>query len=130
MLQWILAQSSNSPRPHKRIEGFRAEKMTDNVERRFQLYCGSNHTQCGWLAMRAYRRGGWPTCRLNAVLKVLAELYPTRSATSSIPRSWRRSRSFATAMRQARRYSIGGNPTVRVKRSKNDELDSAAVLAS
>ena len=45
-------------------------------------------------------------------------------------RSWRRSRSFATAIRQASRYSIGGRPTVRVKRSKNAERDSAAVFAS
>ena len=33
-------------------------------------------------------------------------------------------------MRQASRYSIGGRPTVRVKRSKNAERDSAAVFAS
>ena len=33
-------------------------------------------------------------------------------------------------MRQASRYSIGGTPTVRVKRSKNAERDSAAVFAS
>jgi len=64
------------------------------------------------------------------VLKVLAEPYPTRSATSAMPRSWRRSRSLATAMRQASRYSIGARPTVRVKRSKNAERESAAVIAS
>jgi hypothetical protein len=33
-------------------------------------------------------------------------------------------------MRQASRYSIGGRPTVRVKRSKNAERESAAVCAS
>jgi hypothetical protein len=33
-------------------------------------------------------------------------------------------------MRQARRYSIGGMPTVRVKRSKNVERESAAVFAN
>jgi hypothetical protein len=33
-------------------------------------------------------------------------------------------------MRQASRYSIGGRPTVRVKRSKNAERDSAAAFAS
>ena len=33
-------------------------------------------------------------------------------------------------MRQASRYSIGGRPTVRVKRSKNAERESAAVFAS
>ena len=49
---------------------------------------------------------------------------------SASPTSCRRSRSLATAMRQASRYSIGGRPTVRVKRSKNAERDSAAVLAS
>jgi len=30
-------------------------------------------------------------------------------------------------MRQASRYSIGGSPTVRVKRSKNAERESAGV---
>jgi hypothetical protein len=54
------------------------------------------------------------------VLNVLAEPYPTRAATSAMP----------TAMRQASRYSIGVRPTVRVKRSKNAERESAAVLAS
>ena len=44
--------------------------------------------------------------------------------------AWRRSRSFATAMRQPSRYSIGGSPTARVKRSKNAERESAAVFAS
>ena len=39
-------------------------------------------------------------------------------------------RSFARAMRQASRYSIGGSPTLRVNRSKNAERDSAASLAS
>ena len=33
-------------------------------------------------------------------------------------------------MRQASRYSIGGRPTVRVKRSKNAERESADVFAS
>jgi hypothetical protein len=33
-------------------------------------------------------------------------------------------------MRQASRYSIGGRPTVRVKRSKNVERESAAAFAS
>ena len=38
--------------------------------------------------------------------------------------------SFATAMRQPSRYSIGGRPTAPVKRSKNAERESAAVFAS
>ena len=42
----------------------------------------------------------------------------------------RRRRSFATAMRQARRYSMGGSPTARVKRSKKAERDIAASFAS
>jgi hypothetical protein len=60
------------------------------------------------LARVAARRRGWPTCRLNALLNVLAEPWPMRSATSASPMSWRRSRSFATAMRQASRSSTHG----------------------
>jgi NAD(P)-dependent dehydrogenase (short-subunit alcohol dehydrogenase family) len=52
------------------------------------------------------------------VLNVLADPYPTRLATSATPRSCWRSKSFATAIRQASKYSIGATPTVRVKRSK------------
>ena len=48
-------------------------------------------------------------------------------ANPDIPR---RSRSFATSMRQARRYSIGGRPMMRMNRSKKPEHDSAAVFAS
>ena len=45
-------------------------------------------------------------------------------------RSWLRRRSFATVIRQASRYSIGGMPTMRVKRSKKAERDNAAVRAT
>ena len=38
--------------------------------------------------------------------------------------------SLASAIRQARRYSIGGRPTVRAKRSKNAERDRPASRAS
>src|SRR5262245_13988446 len=47
MLQWILVLSSNSQRPHKRIEGFRAEKMTGTVWRRFEsMVCPQRPGPC------------------------------------------------------------------------------------
>lgn len=38
--------------------------------------------------------------------------------------------SFASAMRQASRYSIGASPTARLKRAKNAERESAASFAN
>lgn len=42
--------------------------------------------------------------------------------------NFRRSKSFATAIRHASKYSIGGSPTVRINRSKNADRATVRVV--
>ena len=70
-----------------------------------------------------------PVRRAKATLNVLADPYPTRSATSSIARSPLRKSCLANAIRHVSRYSIGATPTIRLKRAKNAERESAASFA-
>lgn len=55
--------------------------------------------------------------------RVIRWLAATPARSSTAP-------SFATAIREARRYSVGGNPAARWKRAKNAERDRAASPAS
>ena len=51
---------------------------------------------------------------MKATLNALAELYPTRCATSDTLPASSSNKCLAIAMRQASKYSMGGMPTARM----------------
>lgn len=81
------------------------------------------------VSLRANCPGAHPLYLRNAVLNALADSYPMSSAIRSRDFVPRARASFAIAIRQRARYSIGAHPRASLNRAENADLDMPAMLA-